>query len=173
MTHSLRCKAIIFDCDGLLLDTERLNNKAVKNVLVKYGLSEDLYTDQVRQHVVGVSELEGAANAVREMSIDIEPEVFFEEKEAFVRGWYANCKPMKGAKELVLKVLESGIPCGLATSANKNAFELKVDLRIGILFSSNSFTSFLTVEESPGLGGQDPSCDDGVPAPPWPRQATA
>jgi pseudouridine-5'-monophosphatase len=126
MAEPLRCRAIIFDCDGLLLDTEELYNEAARKVLEKHGYSRGLYTDAVRQHVVGLSELEGAANAVREMNVDISPKDFFEEREAFLVDLFPHCQAMKGAKELVLKVLASGIPCGVATSANRNAFELKV-----------------------------------------------
>jgi len=122
----MACGAIIFDCDGLLLDTEHLYNEATRQVLEKYGVSGNAYSDEVRQHVIGVSELEGAANAVRLMGVPVEPHIFLHERESFLANLFPQCAEMKGARNLVLKVIEAGIPCGLATSANRKAFELKL-----------------------------------------------
>ena len=123
-TH--RCRAIIFDVDGLLLATESLYNEATRRVLRQYGFTGNEYTDDVRQHVVGVDELTGMANAVRLMGVNEDPHVFLEKREKELVEMFPDCEAMPGAKELVLAVLDSGVPCALATSANRPAFELKV-----------------------------------------------
>ena len=145
-----QCKAIIFDCDGLLLDTEPLYNKASCLVLERFpffflatslktkipktlnkmkhrhGLSGDLYTVEVRQHVVGVCELEGAKEAVQRTGLQLSPADYLKQREEALVDLFPLCEAMPGAMELVTAVRKAGVPSAIATSANRNAFELKV-----------------------------------------------
>ena len=54
-----KIKAIIFDCDGLLLDTEPLYTLASQKVLENHGVAGEVYNDDVRRHIIGVCEIEG------------------------------------------------------------------------------------------------------------------
>mmetsp|Transcript_4193 Transcript_4193/g.5419 ORF Transcript_4193/g.5419 Transcript_4193/m.5419 type:complete len:238 (+) Transcript_4193:16-729(+) len=121
-----QCKAIIFDCDGLLLDTEPLYNKASCLVLERHGLSGDLYTVEVRQHVVGVCELEGAKEAVQRTGLQLSPADYLKQREEALVDLFPLCEAMPGAMELVTAVRKAGVPSAIATSANRNAFELKL-----------------------------------------------
>eukprot|EP00009_Paramoeba_aestuarina_P013557 CAMPEP_0201526446 /NCGR_PEP_ID=MMETSP0161_2-20130828/31878_1 /ASSEMBLY_ACC=CAM_ASM_000251 /TAXON_ID=180227 /ORGANISM="Neoparamoeba aestuarina, Strain SoJaBio B1-5/56/2" /LENGTH=237 /DNA_ID=CAMNT_0047926837 /DNA_START=42 /DNA_END=752 /DNA_ORIENTATION=- len=120
-------KAIIFDCDGLLLDTEPLYTKASQIVLEKHGVSGDKYDDSVRQHIIGVCEIEGAKSAIKLCGLEgVTPEQYLQEREDVLEDIFPTCTEMAGARKLVNAVLKSGMPVALATSANRNAFELKL-----------------------------------------------
>lgn len=138
---TIRPAAVLFDMDGLLLDTEATLKRIWQReaALLGYDLSDDLYA-----HLVGV------------------PNVLCEEK---LRQWFkdfpldefrANWKsvreeerrsvgvpPKAGALELVSWIEGQGVPMALATSSRREAVERNREFCPQLF----RFASIMTVEE--------------------------
>lgn len=112
-----RVQAVVFDCDGLLLDTERLWMRGEAALVERYGAE---YTPEVRERLFGVS-----ANRLGVALEDILDRPG--EGEALVRELVSNCwadisrnaDPRPGAVELVKALRESGdsVPLGVASNS--------------------------------------------------------
>jgi pseudouridine-5'-monophosphatase len=59
---------VIFDLDGLLLDTESLYTKAAQSVVSKYGKT---YTYEIKQKVLGVTGVDAAQEVVKLLNLPI------------------------------------------------------------------------------------------------------
>jgi HAD superfamily hydrolase (TIGR01509 family) len=107
--------AVIFDNDGLLLDTESVWTRAEEDLFSRRGLA---FTLAHKQELVGTSaEVAGATLARhlgepgRELELIAElDEIVFEELERGV-------EPMAGAPELVAELRGLGVPTGLVSNS--------------------------------------------------------
>lgn len=114
---SHRIQAVVFDCDGLLLDTEKLWMRAEAALVERYGAE---YTPEVKARLFGVS-----ANRMGPMLEEIlgrpgEGETLV--KELVTRCWAEiprHAEPRPGAVDLVraLKGSDEGIPLGVASNS--------------------------------------------------------
>lgn len=123
MAHKV--KAVIFDQDGLMFDTERLSVEAWGVVGKKYGISVgEEFFDLVRG-----SKPDVVRGLLREMcGPDFDVEHFLEEKRLFS---YEQIKkdgvPVKpGLKELLTYLKERGIRTAVATSSSRHWTEQNV-----------------------------------------------
>lgn len=123
MAHKV--KAVIFDQDGLMFDTERLSGEAWSVVGKKYGISVgDEFFDVVRG-----SKPDVVRGLLREMfGPDFDVEGFLEEKRLFS---YEQIRrdgvPVKtGLKELLTYLKGRGIKTAVATSSSRHWTEQNV-----------------------------------------------
>lgn len=141
----------IFDCDGLLLDTERIYSVATQHILDRFGKT---FSWELKAKMMGKRAPEAAALLVEELGIDLTPEQYLEEREKLHQEMFPECKPLPGALELCRKLKKAGIPIAVASSSFKDAFELK------IRNNSELFDLFNTI-----VLGDDPAVKKGKPAP--------
>lgn len=114
---SHRIQAVVFDCDGLLLDTEKLWMQSEAELVERYGGE---YTSEVKTKLFGVS-----ASRMGPMLEEILDRPG--EGEALVEELVANCwreisnhaEPRPGAASLVhaLRDSEERIPLGIASNS--------------------------------------------------------
>lgn len=109
-------KAVIFDMDGVLADSEPLSSKSSEIVLAKYGIKK---TDQEKKEAFGrrADEIFGDIIRVRKMKIDI-PKLVKEKDETFAKLIRGNLKPIRNSLELVDFFKEMGFKVALATSSH-------------------------------------------------------
>ncbi|VDP91268.1 unnamed protein product [Echinostoma caproni] len=104
---------VIFDVDGLLLDTEVVYTAASTEVLDKYGLK---LTYAVKRKLMGSKPTEAARILVNELSAPFTPEewhIKVHEKLTPERWHQVACLP--GAERLVMHLAKHGIPMAAAT----------------------------------------------------------
>jgi len=117
-------KAVIFDMDGLLVDTEPLHSKAYQEVFKKYGVfvSEDAY----RRHWIALGK--GSKDYVEENNLKLDPEtVRNEKKRIFFNLLNTELRAMPGAGSLVNK-LSGYFQIALASSTRKENVEEVIKL---------------------------------------------
>lgn len=114
-------QAVVFDCDGMLLDTESIWNRAQAAVVETVGArlrAED------HEHLHG-STIEVAAEIIAERADAPEPEVLAQLHEAFDRELAVGIRAMPGATAAV-EAAAARVPLGCASNSWLEALEGKL-----------------------------------------------
>lgn len=119
--------ALIFDLDGLLVDSEPLHLLAYRSILADFGLelTQQEFVEGwlsyggkgIRYYLekMGIED-PGKIQAVRELKAD-----------RFLQIAYEKVKLMPGAKALLQKVKSRALICGIGTGAYRREYELMVE----------------------------------------------
>ena len=114
---------VLFDMDGLLLDTEILYSVAQQKLLDEFGLK---FTPEVKRKMMGRKALQAAEIMIEHYGIDLDPQKFVDDRQAILEDLFPNCDLMPGALRLLRHFKKHKIPMTIATSSTKSNFELKM-----------------------------------------------
>ncbi len=132
-------KAVIFDQDGLMFDTERLSVTAWNEVGKKYGISvEDSFFDYLK----GGGRAQAIALMKDRFGPDFPCEKFLDEKKAYsYRQIEREGVPVKkGLKELLHYLKDHGCKTGVATASSRDWTQRNVkDAGIDGLFDTYTY----------------------------------
>ncbi|KAA8522766.1 hypothetical protein F0562_009072 [Nyssa sinensis] len=144
---------VIFDMDGLLLDTEKFYTEVQEIILARYGKTFDW---SLKAKMMGKKAIEAARVFVEEtgLSDSLTAEDFLVEREEMLRNMFPTSELMPGASRLVRHLHANGVPICVATGSHRRHFELKTQ-RHGELFSLMHHVVL----------GDDPEVKQGKPSP--------
>ncbi|XP_050419951.1 probable pseudouridine-5'-phosphatase [Adelges cooleyi] len=152
MTNYSPVTHVIFDMDGLLLDSESIYFTSVTEVLNNYG---KIYTDELHLKVMGTIPLKTASIITKELKMDITPAHLMAELNRKKLINLDNLPLMPGAVRLVNHLYENNIPIAVATSSGKETFKVKIA----------NYQEFFSKFHHIVLGSVDPEVKEGKPAP--------
>jgi pseudouridine-5'-monophosphatase len=107
---------VIFDLDGVLLDTEKLYTEASERVLARYG---ERLTPSLKRRVMGREPMIGAQLVIDELRLPMDAATFLHERDRPLAALMESAKPMPGAMELVGDLVRRGVPMAVATSSDR------------------------------------------------------
>ncbi|KAG2429610.1 hypothetical protein HXX76_010843 [Chlamydomonas incerta] len=129
-----RPSVVLFDMDGLLLDTEGAYTVAQQRILDRFGRK---FTWELKAKMMGRQALDAARVLCEDLQLtpeEITPEQFLVERDALLQEAFADAPLMPGAERLVRHLAACGVPMAVATGSHAAAFKLKTS-KHGELFS--------------------------------------
>lgn len=144
---------VLFDMDGLLLDTEKFYTVVQEKILAEYGKKFDW---SLKAKMMGKKALEAGRIFVEDSGLVglLTPEEFIQRRELMLHAMFPGSDLMPGAERLIRHLHAHKIPMAIATSSHRRHFELK-STKHGPLFSLMHHV----------VTGDDPGVLNGKPAP--------
>jgi pseudouridine-5'-monophosphatase len=143
--------AVIYDLDGVLLDTEPFYTQVTQEIVGRFGKTFDW---SVKSRMIGRPSLDSARFLVSALDLPIAPEDYLRERQGRLEQLFRRSPPTRGAERFTESLAALGVPQGVATSSERRLFELKTANH------ASWFASFATI-----VTGDDPRVREGKPAP--------
>jgi len=142
--------AVVFDMDGVLLDTERLYTQATQQIVGRFG---KVFDWSIKGNMIGRPARDSARYLVEALGLPISPEDYLREREIIFETLMPTAEAMPGARELVEALDTRGVPIAVATSSASRLYDLKITRH------RDWFARFRVV-----VNGDDPRIAHGKPA---------
>lgn len=113
---------VIFDMDGVLLDTERIYTLATQQIVARFGKTFDW---SVKGNMIGRPALDSARYLVETLDLPMTPQAYLDERAAVLEALMPTADPMPGAEALTAALAARRIPMALASSSAHEMYLLK------------------------------------------------
>lgn len=134
-------KAVIFDMDGVIVDSEPAHIEAEKQILLKHGVK--VTTEELRAYTGTTAEFE-FADLIRKYKLNTTVEALFKEKENILfKLLKREVQPTKGVIELIKNLKRQGVKLGIASSGHRKL----VRFFLGKLKIASQFDSVVCSED--------------------------
>ena len=136
---------VIFDCDGVLIDSEIISARMLVAELSRMGLTIDLA--YVEQHFLGRSYPVVMDTIRREFGLDLPPDFEAQYREALLAAFEKDLRVVPHVHEVLTRI---GVPFCVATSSSPRRVEMSLDL-VGLsdVIGNRVFTSTLVPRGKP------------------------
>jgi HAD superfamily hydrolase (TIGR01509 family) len=142
---------VIYDMDGLLLDTESLHERVNSEVVNRYGKT---FNTKTKMAIAGRPTLDSAKILVDLLQLPLTAEEYLVERNQLLYPLYSTAKILPGTVELIKHLAHHHVPQAIASSSSRHNFEMKTIHHQGWL---QLFTTTTL--------GDDPAIKQGKPAP--------
>ncbi|HKJ95557.1 MAG TPA: HAD family phosphatase [Gammaproteobacteria bacterium] len=119
-------KAVFFDHDGTLVDSETTHLRIWQEVLQPYGVT--VTQEHYERHYAGMTPEGNAADMARRFGLDVDPALLVERKETLTREHVVR-EPfplMPGALESIRQLKDSGLRLAVVTGARRYGVDATV-----------------------------------------------
>jgi len=142
---------VIYDNDGLLLNTEPFYTEASGAVAARYGKTFDW---SIKSKMIGRRAEDSARICIDDLGIPLTVEEYLNARKAILEKLFPKAEPLPGAVQLTRWFAEQGVPQAVATSSDRHYYELKITQHREWYALFNCIVT-----------GDDPEVGQGKPAP--------
>ncbi|MBF0287365.1 MAG: HAD-IA family hydrolase [SAR324 cluster bacterium] len=142
---------IIYDMDGLLLDTEPFYTEVTQQIVGRYGKTFDW---SIKSKMIGKDARDSARTLVDRLDLPLEPADYLRERNDLLDQLFPKAKALPHAEQLTRHFHQHQIPQAIASSSTQHNFNLKTTLH------QEWFSIFNGV-----VLGDNPAVKQGKPAP--------
>ena len=114
---------VLFDMDGLLLDTESIYTDVTQSIVGRYG---KVFDWSVKGNMIGRGSRESSQYLVDTLALPITADDYLRERDVLLREAFPRAGALPGAEALVRHLAARDIPIAVATSSDRDLFELKI-----------------------------------------------
>ncbi len=140
MTSLQTPKLVIFDCDGVLVDSEELANRVLVGRLASHGLNLSL--DEAVRFFSGFTPEDTVAKAEEILGRALPKNFWQETQSRTFSAFKSSLKPIAGAAELVMALKQAGMKVCIASSGTHKKLELTLGLTgLDELFGRHVFSA--------------------------------
>jgi len=139
-------KAVIFDLDGVISDTNFLQSRVEENLLKKYGIN--LSYKEITEKYAGMSDKEFFKKVCKNFGKKCNVDKLINEKwkEILTIAKTKRIRPIKGSIKLINKLKKAGFKLGVASASRKEFIELVLS-RLKVLDKIDAITSSTEVKK--------------------------
>ena len=116
--------AVIFDLDGVLLDTEPLYTTAANRVLKPWGKEIDW---SLKGQIMGKHPMQSAKLVLDALGVPLTPEEYVTLRKRELRELFRGPPAMPGAEAWLATLRQAGVPLGIGTSSTRELCDLKFE----------------------------------------------
>lgn len=113
---------VIFDMDGLLIDSETIYFETFKAIAAEYGKT---YDERLMEKHIGMPANMGCGLIIKELHLPLTVPQMMDKYAEMVHGKLSNCPLLPGALKLVTHLKNNNVPIAVATSSHDPGFTLK------------------------------------------------
>ena len=135
-------KAVIFDMDGVVSDTEKFHAEIEKEMFKKYNITIDMNEITDKYSGVPVNVIFQEIFNAHKVSVDIDKVVEEKQRLMFAKS-RGHIKPVSGVLNLIKKIQKKGLKISLGTSSQKKL----TNLILSELSLKNIFKIAITVDD--------------------------
>jgi pseudouridine-5'-monophosphatase len=122
MTGARTVTGVIYDMDGLLLNTEPFYTKASQVIAARYGKTFDW---SVKSRMIGKRAKDSAKVFTESLDLPMSPEEYLVARQEVLEELFPTAEPMPGALRLTRHLHQNQVPQAVATSSDRKHFVLK------------------------------------------------
>lgn len=142
---------LIYDFDGILLDTEPIYCQVNERIAARYG---KIFTRSHHRLIMGRQAMDCAQILVQTLELPLTAQEHLQARNALIFDLLPQAVPMPGAMEMTKRFHELGVKQAIATSSAKVTFDLK----------TQNYQDWLKIFDAIVLG-DDPAVKHSKPAP--------
>lgn len=143
---------VVFDVDGVLIDTEHLYTDIIQGIVGKYGKT---FTMDIKVKQMGRKEPEAAKVVIESLDLPLTVDQYLQMSHEQQEKLFPSVELLPGAERLVKHLHKNGVPIATATGSHTQSFELK----------TSGHKDLFSLFHHCVLSGDDPECKHGKPAP--------
>ncbi len=145
-----RATGVLFDMDGILLDTEVIYTKVTQAIVSDFGKTFDW---SIKAGMIGRPQRESAQYLIDTLNLPITVAAYLSKRNSNIIALFKDTAALPGAQRLVEHLHQAGIPMAVATSSTEYTYSIKTQQHAWF----SLFDAIIT--------GDNPAIGKGKPAP--------